>query len=56
MIGPIEDLVGELPDEPQRMVGRDLLLNRHIGVKGDAELAHFVGPMFYSRKALRVFR
>ena len=33
---PIEDLIRQSPDPPQRMAGRDPLLHRHKGKQGAA--------------------
>ena len=37
-IEPIEGLIRQLPDPPQRMAGRDPLLDRHVGEQGAAAL------------------
>lgn len=37
-IEPIESLIGQLADPPQRMTGRDPLLDRHVGEQGAAAL------------------
>ena len=50
-IESIEGLIRQLPDPPQRMVGRDPLLDRDVGEQGAAallstsHLSRAVGPL-----------